>query len=104
MPKKIRYKKPTKQVEIARKRISFLFREASSVFKNNPALADSHVKTARKLAMKFKIKLSSQMKRKFCKNCYRLLVPGINTRVRLHKHRLIYYCQNCRNHTRLSIK
>ena len=104
MPKKIRYKKPSKQVEIARKRISFLFREASSVFKNNPALADSHVKTARKLAMKFKIKLSSQMKRKFCKNCYRFLVPGINARVRLHKHRLIYYCQNCRNYIRLPIK
>ena len=104
MPKKIRYKKPSKQVEIARKRISFLFKEASIVFKNNPALADSYVKTTRKLAMKFKIKLSSQLKRKFCKNCYRFLVPGINARVRLHKHRLIYYCLNCKHFMRHPVK
>ena len=104
MPKKIRYYKPSKQVEIARKRIRFLFREAEGVFKDNSKQADKYVKTARKLSMKFKIKLTSQLKRKFCKHCHIFLMPGINARVRVHKHRVIYYCSKCKNFTRFLIK
>lgn len=97
------YRKPAKQVQIAKKRVIFLFKEAGDVFRQNPSLADKYIKTARRIAMKYKIKLPSSLKRKFCRHCNSFLMPGINSRVRIHKHRLIYYCQKCRNYTRLPL-
>ncbi len=94
------YKKPEKQVKIAKKRIKFLFDEAKNSFKRNPKLADKHIKLARRIAMKYKIRLPSEMKKRFCKNCHIYLVPGVNCRVRIHKHRIIYYCFNCKHYSR----
>ena len=103
MPHK-HHKKPANQVEIAKKRIKFLFNEAKGVFKNDPNLASKYVKTARRIAMKYKIKLPSSLKKRFCKNCYSYLVPGVNSRVRIHKHRVIYYCFNCKHYMRHPVK
>ena len=97
-------KKPANQVEIAKKRIKFLFNEAKDVFKKDQNLANKHVKTARRIAMKYKTKLPSSLKKRFCKNCHSYLVPGVNSRVRIHKHRIIYYCFNCKHYIRHNIK
>ena len=104
MPKKKYYKKPAKQQQIAKRRIRFLFQEAKSVFKENSALSDKHIKLARRIAMKYKIRLPSELKKRFCRNCRKYLVPGVNCRVRIHKHRLIYYCIGCRHYMRRNIK
>ena len=98
------YKKPAKQQQIAKRRIRFLFDEAKDSFKKDPNLSKKHVKLARRISMKYKIKLPSEMKKKFCKNCHSYLVPGVNCRVRLHKHRLIYYCSGCRHFMRFPVK
>jgi len=103
MPHK-HHKKPASQVEIAKKRIKFLFTEAKNTFKINQNLANKYVKTARRIAMKYKINLPSSLKKRFCKNCCSYLVPGINSRVRIHKHRVIYYCLNCRHYMRHPVK
>ena len=97
-------KKPASQVEIAKKRIKFLFQEAKDVVKKDQKLADKYVKTARKIAMKYKIKLPSSLKKRFCKNCHSYLVPGVNSRVRIHKHRIIYYCFNCKHYMRHHVR
>ena len=102
MPHKY-YKKPAKQVEIAKKRIKFLFEEAKESFKKNSRLSDKYVKIARRIAMKYKIRLSSELKRKVCKNCHKYLAPGVNCRVRIHKHRVIYYCFGCKHFMRYTI-
>lgn len=98
------YSKPAKQVEIAKKRIKFLFEEAKDVFKKNSKLSDKYIKIARRISMKYKIKLPSELKKKFCKHCHSYLVPGVTCRVRLHKHRVIYYCLNCKHYMRYPIK
>ena len=103
MPKKY-HKKPQSQVNIAKKRINFLFREAKNSFKKNPNLSNKYVKLARRIAMKYKMKLPSELKKKFCKNCHSYLVPGVNARVRIHKHRVIYYCFNCKHYMRQPVK
>lgn len=103
MPKKY-YKKSQHQQKIADNRIKFLFQSAKEIFKENSALADKYVKIARRVAMKNKIKISSSLKKKFCKNCHRYLVPSLNCRVRLHKHRLIYYCLECKHYMRYPVK
>ena len=104
MPKKKYYKKPAKQQQIAKKRIRFLFNEAKDVFKKDSKLSDKYVKLARRIAMKYKIKLSSDLKKKFCKHCHKYLVPSVNCRVRIHKHRLIYYCLECKHFMRYNIR
>ncbi len=104
MHRKKYHKKPASQIEIAKKRIKFLFKEAEESFKKDQNLSDKHVQLARRLAMKYKIKLSSSLKKKFCKSCHSFLVPGINSRVRIHKHRVIYYCYNCKHYIRHPLK
>ena len=103
MPKKY-HEKPAQQVKIAKNRIRFLFKHAEEVFKENSQEADKYVKLARRIAMKYKIRLPSQLKKMVCKNCHRYLVPGVNCRVRLHKHRIIYYCLGCKHYMRHPIK
>ena len=103
MPRK-HYKKPAKQQQIAKRRIKFLFQEAKDSFKQDQKLSNKYIKLARRIAMKYKIKLPSELKRKFCKHCHSYLVPGVNCRVRLHKHRLIYYCSGCRHFMRFPVK
>ena len=103
MPTK-HFQKPAQQVNIAKKRIKFLFEEAKNSFKKDSKLSDKYVKIARRVAMKYKIKLPSQLKKKFCKNCYKYFVPGVNCRVRIHKHRIIYYCLSCKRFMRYPVK
>ena len=103
MPKRYS-KKPAKQQDIAKRRIAFLFQNAKDVFKESPAQADKYVKMARRIAMKHKIRLSSKLKRRFCRNCSAYLVPGANCRVRLHKSRIIYYCLKCRHYSRIPVR
>ena len=103
MPKKY-HKKPAQQVKIAKNRIRFLFKHANEVFKEDSKASDRYVKIARRIAMKYKIRLPSSLKKRFCKHCHRFLVPGVNARVRLHKHRLIYYCFGCKHYMRHPVK
>jgi len=98
------YKKSIKQQKIAQERISFLFQLAKEEFKHDSNISDRYVKLARRIAMKYKLRLEPQLKKKICKNCHKYLVPSVNCRVRLHKHRLIYYCWSCKHYMRHPIK
>ena len=99
MPKK--YSKKSKNVlRIANERAGFLFKLAKEEFKNDSKLSDKYVKLARRIAMKYKIRLPSELKKRFCKHCHKYLVPSVNCRVRIHKRRIIYYCMGCKHYMR----
>lgn len=102
MPKKINAQ--SAQQKIARENITKLFEQAALRFKEDSKLSDRYVNLARKVAMKYRLKLPKELKRSFCKNCYKYLVPSVNCRIRLYKKRLIIYCLNCRNYTRIPYK
>lgn len=93
-----------KQKEIAQERIKTLFREAEKAFSKNPALAHRYVKLARKIAMKVKSRIPIELKRRFCKHCYKYLVPGTNCRIRTREGKLIIYCLECKKYTRIPLK
>ena len=76
------------------------FGKAKLAFKKEPKKANDCVRKARKLAMKYKLRLPRDLKRSFCSHCYSFLVPSVNCRVRLQKKRVIYYCLNCRKYMR----
>ncbi len=94
----------TSKKQIALERIEILFKQAKQVFKKNPALSNRYVILARKLAMKAKIRIPRDLQKKFCKHCYRYLVPGTTCRVRTVKQKLVYYCLNCKKYMRFPLK
>ena len=84
--------------------IKTLFNEARIQFNKNPSLSNRYITLARKIAMKFNLRIPRELKRRYCKHCYSYLVPNKNCRVRVHKSRVIYYCLNCKKFMRFVIK
>ncbi|MBT4321796.1 ribonuclease P [Candidatus Woesearchaeota archaeon] len=82
--------------EIARERIKKLFSEADEVFSKDKKLANRYINLARKIAMKFNLRMPRGYKRKFCKHCYSYLKPGKNLRVRTKGKNVVYYCLECK--------
>ena len=97
-------KKPNVLKEIARERILELFKQAELRFKKNPELSDRYVEIARKISMKYKVKIPKELKRRFCKHCFNYLFPGVNSRVRLTQKKVVYYCFNCKKYMRFPYK
>ena len=83
--------------------IKNLFIQADLIFNEDPSLSNRYVFLARRIAMAFRLRLPSELKRQYCRNCYSFLVPGKNLRIRIHKHRVIYYCLECKHFFRLPI-
>ncbi len=96
--------KPDKQVKTAKERIIGLFKQAEEMFDKDEKLADRYVELARKISMRFKVRIPKELKKRFCKHCYSYLVPGRNCRVRTHEGKVVYYCQKCRKCMRFPYK
>lgn len=88
----------------ALERIKHLFKEAEKAFKEDPKRADRYVQLARKISMKANLKIPKSLQKRFCKHCYKFLMPGINCRIRTKEKKLIYYCQSCKKYMRFIIK
>jgi len=93
-------KKPDEFKKIALERVKKLFKEADLAFKENPNLSNRYVALARKIAMKYKVNIPSDLKRKYCKHCYCYLKPGKNCRVRIQNNKVVYFCSNCKRYMR----
>ena len=78
-----RGKKPLQQIKIAKERIGILFKQAEKEFKAHPERSKRYVKLARKISLRYNVRLSKQLKRKFCKNCNSLLIPGRTSQTRI---------------------
>jgi len=103
--RKARYqKKKDEHQEIAKQRIKELFKLAVDMFSEDSKLSNKYVKLARKIAMKFKVKLTSLQRRKFCKHCYSFLMPGKNCTVRTTGKTITYTCKTCKKFTRIGYK
>jgi ribonuclease P protein subunit RPR2 len=69
--------------EIAIQRMQILFYNALSNAKNNPELAQRQAEIAKKISMKFKIKMPFEVSSSFCKKCKKFIAPGIASKIRL---------------------
>ena len=92
-----------KQKDIAKKRINELFVQASKIFKEDKKLAHRYVALARKLSMKARVRMPKELKRRFCKHCYKYLVSGTNARIRTNNGKVIISCLECKKFTRIPI-
>ncbi|MDD1729938.1 MAG: ribonuclease P [Methanospirillum sp.] len=85
---------------IASERISILFDQASRFFPEDPSWSDRCVILARRIAMKERIRIPCELRRKFCRNCYRFFVPGVTMQTRIHRSRVVVTCVACGYHRR----
>ncbi len=73
-----------------------LLEEAEKVYPEHPHLSHRYVELARKIGTKNKVRIPSLLQRKFCKHCYKFLMPGKNVRVRTHPGYVVYHCLECK--------
>jgi len=97
-------KTKTKMRSVAEERINILLKEAEKVYSEHPERSHRYAELAYKIKLKHQIKLSSELKKRLCKKCRKFMVPGINSRIRIHNSRLIYTCLECNNIQRYPLK
>jgi ribonuclease P protein subunit RPR2 len=87
--------KPGFLLQVVRERINILFQLAEKELKTHPERARRYISLARKLGMKYNVKFPKKLKRRFCKKCGTLWVPGYNLKVRLNSRKKVmeYQCQ-----------
>jgi len=96
-------KKPESQIKIAKERIRILFKEAESVARKRPDLAKRYVKLAKKIGMRYNVRLG-ELKKKFCKNCYSFFITGVTCSRRLRKGKITIKCFSCNKTIRYPYK
>lgn len=67
--------------EIARERINILIKNA--LLEKDPELAARQARLAKKIAMRYRVRLPYEVRQLFCKKCKAFIVPGRSARVRV---------------------
>jgi ribonuclease P protein subunit RPR2 len=63
--------------------VAFLTKSAVDLSHTNPSMAREQAALARRVKLKFNVRLDPSLTRFTCRGCKGLLVPGVNARVRL---------------------
>ena len=92
------------QQKLALTEITAILTKAREVFDEKPDLAHKYAKKSRRMALKYKLRIPSNLRRRVCKNCFSFLVPGKNLRVRTTRGHVTYYCLNCKKFMRFGYK
>lgn len=88
-------------VEIASERIAILFELAEKEALNHDIKrADHYVELARKVGMRYNVRLRRKYGQRFCKYCHSYLIPGKNCTLRLRKKRAVIHCKVCDRYMR----
>ncbi|MFP4116528.1 MAG: ribonuclease P protein component 4 [Candidatus Aenigmatarchaeota archaeon] len=89
--------KPDWQKKIARERIEILFEEAEEAFTERKDRANRYVELARKIAMRYRVKIPKELNRKFCEECHSYIKPGVNckTQVDSDEKTVKWKCEEC---------
>ncbi|MDD5317403.1 MAG: ribonuclease P [Candidatus ainarchaeum sp.] len=79
---------------VVRERIGILLGFAEKEAKRNPARSARYVSLARRLGTRFRVRLSPESKRRFCKACGTAWVHGFNVKARLDPKtgKVVYSC------------
>lgn len=92
---------------IASKRVRKLFEMALNIYNNDPELAKNYVNLARKMGMRYKVRIPKEYRLFICTKCKRLIIPGLNSRVRTQKRRephVVITCLSCGGYKRIPIR
>lgn len=88
--------KPIEHIKIAKERITILFDQAEEAAeKKKKASADRYVEMARKIGMRYNVRIPSTMRRKYCRKCKKFLYKDLSADIKKEKGFLIIICKNC---------
>ncbi|MBI2579084.1 MAG: ribonuclease P [Candidatus Aenigmarchaeota archaeon] len=87
--------KPEYQLKIARERIQILFDEAEHA--EDPKLAKRYIELARKIGMRYNVRIPRDLKRKYCRHCGAFLRYGANARHSVRKGVVTIKCFSCQS-------
>ncbi|AAB86091.1 conserved protein [Methanothermobacter thermautotrophicus str. Delta H] len=90
-----RGKRPRWMLKIAEERIDILFRMADREFSANPHRSHRYTELARNIAMKYRVRIPREWRRRFCRKCYSFLKPGANCTVRIADGKVNFRCHEC---------
>ncbi len=79
----MRGRKPEWQKRIARERIEKLFRLADEAASHDISLSDRYVEIAKKIGMRYLVRIPKRLKIRMCKYCGGFLKPGVSASVRV---------------------
>ena len=89
-------KKKGMRQRIARERIDILLEQArAQAIAGDLDLASRYAQLARRIGMRYKVKMPRGFNLTFCRKCHTYLVPGRNSRTRIHQGRLVRQCLKC---------
>ncbi|MEM1981357.1 MAG: hypothetical protein QXF66_01495 [Candidatus Hadarchaeales archaeon] len=88
---------------IALERIERLLQLAEEVWSADRTLSKRYVELAWKLKLKYRVKLPSHLREKFCRKCRTLLKPGVSCRVRVRSGRVVKVCLTCGHAVRIPL-
>jgi len=80
---------------MALQRIERLFKLAEEWHREHPERSNRCVELARRIAMKYRVRIPKVYRRRFCRKCGSYFIFGKNARVRLKKKRVVVECLNC---------
>jgi ribonuclease P protein subunit RPR2 len=89
-------RKPDWQQDIAEERIEKLFSLAEKEFKKHPERSKRYIELARKIGLRYNVRLPKDLKRKFCKKCNSLLTASTKqVRIDSKTKTVAIKCLNC---------
>lgn len=103
---RIKSKKPIWQVKIAKERIKILLNLAKKEIENHPERSRRYVELARKIGLRYNVRLNKNDKKNICKKCNTFLIINKTSVIRLQRRRktLNIICKNCGNIIRIPYK
>jgi len=94
----MRKKRPQWIYKIARERIETLFELSREMaLKGEYELSRRYIKLARRISMKYNVRIPKKLKRMFCKKCHVFLCPGVTSKVRVNRGKVTITCLLCGN-------
>ena len=83
-------------IRIAQERIADLFSLAErEAFQGEPRLADRYVRLARRIGMRYNVRLLPEYRELYCRGCSTFWVEGRTVRTRLRSGRRVRTCTTC---------
>ncbi|MFH1105676.1 MAG: ribonuclease P protein component 4 [Candidatus Aenigmatarchaeota archaeon] len=95
--------KPEWQKKTASERVKILFALAEKSARDKPQMTKRYVELARKIAMRYNVRIPKEYKRRICKNCRMPLIPGFNCTIRSRSKKTVITCK-CGNIMRFPYK
>ncbi len=69
--------------ELVLERMHILIQNATSNARYNPELAERQAGLAKRMSMKYRVRMPYELRMNFCKKCKKFIVPGFTARIRI---------------------